>query len=47
MNAITFSAQAKSSRGKKGGNEFISFVAKQFKQLTRRNLRIPIQLYNL
>ena len=28
-------------------NELIDFVADQFKKLTKKNLRIPIQLYHL
>lgn len=28
-------------------NELIGFVAKEFKKLTKKNLRIPIQLYHL
>lgn len=28
-------------------NELISFVANQFKQLAKKHLRIPIQLYHL
>lgn len=45
MNRITSTkeSQKKNSRN----NEFVSFVAKQFKQLARRNLRVPIQLYQL
>lgn len=27
--------------------DFINFAEKQFKQLTRKNLGIPIKLYNL
>lgn len=27
--------------------EFISFVADQFKKLAKKNLRVPVQLYNL
>lgn len=27
--------------------EFISYVADQFKKLTKKNLRIPIQMYQL
>ncbi|KKQ23217.1 MAG: hypothetical protein US40_C0016G0005 [Candidatus Roizmanbacteria bacterium GW2011_GWC2_37_13] len=29
------------------GDDFISFVADQFKRLTKKNLRVPIQLYHL
>lgn len=33
---------------KEGRNvEFIEFVGNQFKQLTRRNLGLPMKLYNL
>jgi len=28
-------------------NEFIAFVGKQFKQLTSKNLQIPIKLFHL
>lgn len=28
-------------------NEFIGFVADQFKKLSKKNLRVPIQLYHL
>lgn len=28
-------------------NEFIGFVAEQFKKLAKKNLRVPIQLYHL
>ncbi len=31
----------------KSQNELIGFVAKEFKKLTKKNLRIPIQLYHL
>ena len=49
MNRVVFSEQPKYQGGQKGRktNEFITFVAKQFKQLTRKNLRVPIQLFHL
>ncbi len=49
MNRVVFSEQSKYQREQKGKktNEFITFVAKQFKQLTRKNLRVPIQLFHL
>lgn len=28
-------------------NEFIGFVADQFKKIAKKNLRVPIQLYHL
>lgn len=47
MNRVT----SDSDRSKRGirlkNNEFVLFVAKQFKHLARKNLRVPIQLYHL
>jgi len=49
MKKIVFSQKPKSNTYKvsttKG--ELISFVADQFRRLTKKNLKIPIQLYHL
>ncbi|MFH0979391.1 MAG: hypothetical protein V1803_00360 [Candidatus Roizmanbacteria bacterium] len=50
MKKIVFSQKPKSDflRNKPTNkNEFVSFVADQFKKLSKKNLRVPIQLYHL
>jgi len=50
MKKIVFSQRAKSEFKKnkpQSKNEFIGFVADQFKKLAKKNLRVPIQLYHL
>jgi hypothetical protein len=45
-----FFQKAKLGRKEKetsGKKELIDFVASQFKQLAKKNLKIPIQLYHL
>lgn len=50
MNKIVFSQKPKTNPYKveaQTKGELISFVADQFKKLTKKNLRIPITLYHL
>lgn len=50
MKKIIFSQEAKNIFEKnkpKTKNEFIGFVGNQLKKITERNLKIPIQLYQL
>ncbi len=50
MDKIIFSQKPKTNPYKvevKTKGELISFVADQFKKLTKKNLRIPITLYHL
>jgi len=50
MNRFIVSQKAKINEdSKKVSNkkDFINFVANEFKKLTKKNLRVPIQLYNL
>ena len=47
MNRVTLLKEDIKKSNRLKNNELVSFVAKQFKQLTRRNLRVPIQLFHL
>ncbi|MFZ6035259.1 MAG: hypothetical protein ACOYUB_03905 [Patescibacteria group bacterium] len=50
MKKIIFSHKPKSNPYRvevKTRGELVSFVADQFKKLTKKNLRIPITLYHL
>jgi len=50
MKRINFSIKQKfdyKEIKKTNKNDLIQFVANQFKNLTKKNLRVPIQLYHL
>lgn len=44
VNNLTFQKKGQKSINKK---DFVNFVAFQFKQLAKKHLKIPIQLYHL
>ncbi len=48
LNIFSLRAKSKELRlQKEENNEFMSFASQQFKQLSKKNLRIPIKLYHL
>jgi len=47
MKLNIFGKEMKNKKEKQGKKDLVNFVSDQFKQLVKRNLRVPIQLYHL